>query len=79
MRKELLRLTALLVLSVCSYGMLTPQITQAQCGCSCTYVCPHTCNLSCDGCDYEGLIAAAYRCCHEERNRTPCVEESDFS
>jgi hypothetical protein len=72
MRKKLFRLTMALALSVSFCGILTTQTAHAQCGCACSYVCPNTCNLYCDGCDLKGLIEVGSRCCREERDRTPC-------
>jgi hypothetical protein len=72
MRRKLFRLAAALVLCVSGYGLLTPQIAHAQCGCSCSFVCPNTGNFSCDGCDLRGLIETANRCCQGERSRTRC-------
>jgi hypothetical protein len=73
MKQKLLRLTVAIALCVSSYGFFAAQITHAQCGCSCTYVCPDTCNFSCDGCDLGGLIDTAARCCSEEKGRTNCI------
>jgi hypothetical protein len=75
MKKRLFRLTTVLTLCVSSYGIFTLPISHAQCGCSCAFVCPGTCNVGCDGCDFEGLIATARQCCYEERSRTRCEAE----
>jgi hypothetical protein len=71
MIRRLFRLTATLALCVSSYGLLLTPSTQA-CACSCTYVCPNTCNLSCEDCSLSGLIETGARCCSEEKGRTDC-------
>jgi hypothetical protein len=72
MKRRLLRLAAAFIFCAAGYGLLTVRAVYAQCGCSCTVVCPNTCNFSCDGCSVGEAIAAISKCCSEEgKNVTP--------
>jgi hypothetical protein len=72
MRNKLFRLAAVLAVCLSGYGALTTQVVRAQCGCACTWVCPNTCNFSCDGCDLNGLIETASKCCSAAKADAGC-------
>lgn len=67
MKKILPRLALALLFSASSYGLFAARTTYAQCGCSCSYVCSGTCNVSCSGCTISGAVDTALQCCEQER------------
>lgn len=71
MRKKLLRLALALIFTVSGYGIPTTPTTHAQtqpqCGCSCTYLCSGTCNVTCSDCTISGAVETAARCCSQEK------------